>query len=500
MPNRELVLGIGSVALVVLFNGPVPMALFSILLILARQRLDSAQLQASVLRTAMDGYWLTDLQGRLREANAAYCHMSGYSRQELLARRIVDLEVQMSERQIEDRMAAIIKKGGQRFESCHRRKDGSTFDADVSVQYLAVDGGCYVCFIRDITERKRAEMALRESEELYRTLIETTGTGYVTLDLNGKVCDSNPEYVRFTGHARVNEILGRSVIEWTAPNDQGKNRDAVARCLRDGYIRNFEVDYLHGSGNIIPVEINASVVGQGDARRIITLCRDITERRKAEEALRNLSGRLIQAQDDEQRRIAHELHDTTAQALVALLMNLTRLRDLNGSISEESRRLLTESLQLTEQSCRELRTVSYLLYPPMLDEVGLASAIRWFADGFSERSQIRVSVDLPAEMPRLPRPAEMALFRVLQQALANVARHSGSPSAEVRLAWSAPEVALEVRDQGQGMSPETLKKVRAGLGGLGIAGMRERLRQFGGRLEISSGAGGTRVCAFLRNL
>ena len=225
---------------------------------------------------------------------------------------------------------------------------------------------------------------------------------------------------------------------------------------------------------------------------------NITDRKRAEEALHDLSGRLLRSQDEERRRIARELHDTTAQGLATLLMNLSLVNDSAPDMSDKTRQLLGDAVSLAEQCTRELRTLSYLLHPPMLDELGLAGAMRDYADGFARRSGLRVDLELPPELEGLPRETELALFRVMQEALVNVRRHSGSRTASIRLARKATELRLEVRDQGKGM--EAARKLTAGDlpgGGLGVGipGMSERMRQLGGRLEIESNEHGTCVIA-----
>jgi len=159
------------------------------------------------------------------------------------------------------------------------------------------DSPAFLILLTDITERKRAEAELKSREELYKALIETTGTGYVIIDTDGKVLDANPEYVRLTGHHTPEEIIGRSVVEWTARYEVEKNAEAVKKCARDGYIRNLEIDYVDLNGKIIPVEINATVVETKGTPRILTLCRDITERKQAEEKLK-FSNVLLSTQQE----------------------------------------------------------------------------------------------------------------------------------------------------------------------------------------------------------
>jgi signal transduction histidine kinase len=265
-------------------------------------------------------------------------------------------------------------------------------------------------------------------------------------------------------------------------------------------VKNFELTLAFHDGTARDIVGDAVPLfdAEGKVRGAVGAFLDITDRKQAEQALRDLSGRLLRSQDEERRRIARELHDTTAQGLAALLMNLSLVKASAPGMNDKTRQILADTVSLAEQSTRELRTVSYLLHPPMLDELGLAGAMRDYADGFARRSGLRVDLELPPDLEGLPRDTALALFRVMQEALANVRRHSGSRTASIRLARTATELQLEVRDQGQGMA--AARKLSAGDppgGGLGVGvpGMRERMRQLGGRLEIESNNRGTCVIA-----
>ncbi len=218
--------------------------------------------------------------------------------------------------------------------------------------------------------------------------------------------------------------------------------------------------------------------------------------------LRTLANRLMQAQDDERRRIATMLHETTAQDLAALKMLLARLNRTADRLSESEQNALTESISLAEQSMTGIRTVSYLLHPPFLDEAGLLSALRWYAGGFAERSRIQVDLDLPESLERLPLDTETVLFRIVQESLTNIHRHAGSETARIRLRRDAETLLLEIEDRGQGI-PDALLKHITGSGsgvGVGIAGMHERIEELGGRLEVTSsqhGKTGTTVRVWL---
>jgi signal transduction histidine kinase len=207
----------------------------------------------------------------------------------------------------------------------------------------------------------------------------------------------------------------------------------------------------------------------------------------------------MRAQDDERRRIARMLHETTAQDLAALKMLLAGLNRTLHHLSEHDRAVLTEAAELTDRTMAGARTLSYLLHPPLLDEAGLPSAVRWYAEGFAQRSGIDVQLDLPADLPRFPQDVETTLFRVVQEALINVHRHADSRTAAVRVRATADAVILEIEDHGHGMPPDVLASVIRGgrATGVGLSGMRERLQQLGGRLKIESSGRGTTIRAIV---
>jgi signal transduction histidine kinase len=208
--------------------------------------------------------------------------------------------------------------------------------------------------------------------------------------------------------------------------------------------------------------------------------------RESEKSLRTLTARLLQLQDEERRKFSRELHDSLGQYLSAVKMNLGMF-----SNSQPADRLLTEAMHLLDQSIAETRTISHLLHPPLLDEAGFSSAAKWYLDGFAQRSGIEVKWNFPEDVGRLPKPIELGLFRVLQESLTNIHRHSGSTKAEVTLKLFPDRVILEVRDHGTGIPQGLLKNFqeKGTNSGVGLAGMRERLRELGGQLDIRSGHG-----------
>jgi signal transduction histidine kinase len=268
--------------------------------------------------------------------------------------------------------------------------------------------------------------------------------------------------------------------------------------------------------DVIPGESYTALVSQDARLRSIAhlqqkaqaLETEIAERRQVEErlrrsqaeleslveqrtsALRQLSSRLLSLQDSERRRIARELHDSLGQYLVALKLNVDMLRQSPGRGE-----LWSQSQELMERCIAEVRTLSYLLHPPTMDAVGIASAARWYVEGFGLRSGLKLTLDAPADPVRLPDPIELALFRVLQEALTNVHRHSGASTAHILIRRSPAQVTLEVRDNGRGVKQEVLNRFReTGMGaGVGLMSMQERARELGGKFQLESSNSGTSV-------
>lgn len=221
-------------------------------------------------------------------------------------------------------------------------------------------------------------------------------------------------------------------------------------------------------------------------------------REHAEGQLRQLSLRLMTLQDEERRHIARELHDTAGQTLAAIKMSIAMVRQLEKP-GPEMQALVDDLEALTDAALQEIRTTSYLLHPPLLDEAGIASAARWFAEGFASRSGIEVRCEIDPDLERPTRDYEMVLFRVLQESLTNVHRHSEASAATIRLQREPDQLQLEVEDNGKGIAEERLHLLDASAGkiGVGITGMRERVHQLGDHLEIRSTRSGTTVCVIL---
>jgi len=381
------------------------------------------------------------------------------------------------------------------------------------------------------------EKALRESEERLRSVMNNMAEGLYTLDSEGLVTYLNRSAESMFGWSSA-ELSGRKMHDMTHHTHPDGTPFPAAECpglqvLQKGMeLREHEDVFIRKDGSFFPVLLSSSPLKtDGRISGVVVCFCDDTKRRKAEQDLRDsehslqvsvqtlearilerteelqkatqrlreLSGKLLRIQDEERRRIARELHDGVGQLLAAMSMNMFKVGLQKENLSADSRQFLDESINLVQQASQEVRTMSHLLHPPLLDEVGLDSALRWYVDGFSKRSSISVQLDLAAGFSEgLPRDLALALFRIVQECLTNVHRHSESSTAFVSIRRSSTEIRLEVRDAGRGIPAELQSRISSGESpGVGLRGMRERIRQFDGRFEMRSENGTTTVVAAL---
>jgi PAS domain S-box-containing protein len=341
------------------------------------------------------------------------------------------------------------------------------------------------------------EAALRQSEDRFRLLVENIADYAIfMLDAGGLISSWNAGAERIKGY-RASEIIGKHFSIFYSAEDlkAGKPELGLKRASAEG---RFETEGWRlrkdGSRFWAYVTITALRDESGNLRGFAKVTRDLTERKRMEDSLRELSGRLISLQDQERRRLARELHDSTAQTLSALSLNLAlvgRCADL--ARHPQASKALSESLALADQASHEIRTLSYLLHPPWLDEMGLAAALRWYIGGFAQRTTIRVDFQVVHEPGRLRRDVETSLFRIVQECLTNVYRHSGSPKAGVRLDETSAGISLAVWDQGKGIPEPMLQRDHPSpaMFGVGLRGMAERVRQLGGQLTVRQAQPGT---------
>ena len=377
--------------------------------------------------------------------------------------------------------------------------------------------------IADLQQRTRAlehALKLQQSEERFRLLVEAVQDYAIfMLDIEGHVVSWNNGAQRIKGYQGA-EIIGKHFSCFYPPADlqSGKPQWELEVATKEGRFEDegwrIRKDGSRFWASVIITAIRddaGKLIGFGKVTRDFTermrahdaLRQEITERREAqrrlydsEKSLRQLSKHLLRTQDEERRRIGRELHDSLGQSLAAMKINLDTLASIVGSDGAAGQKV-AECVQLAETGIKEVRTISYLLYPPMLEEMGLKAAIPWYLDGFSARSGIVTTFEVGDDFDRLHPDSELALFRVLQESLTNIHRHSGSPSAHIRLGTREKMVFLEIKDQGKGLPPGLLGQDGTSAPGVGLRGMNERLQQLGGRLELASTGEGTTLTAVI---
>jgi two-component system, NarL family, sensor kinase len=342
---------------------------------------------------------------------------------------------------------------------------------------------------------------LQGAEHPYRLLVETIDEGAATLSDDGTVLYSNASFAAIFG-VPLEKFIGASLQNSVSGVDL-QALETLISSGRNGSSRG-EIRLIDSDGRSRTVRLTLSPNRQMGAETICAVATELTEIMETNEALRvteaslrQLSGRLLQLQDEERRRIARDLHDITGQEIAILSMSMDRLARLVDSASPEVKETLADSRDVVRKMAEEIRTLSYLLHPPLLDESGLGSAVRWYAEGFQKRSAIQVKVTTAPGLGRLPADVETALFRVVQESMTNVHRYSGSPDAEIWISNDEDSVKLEVIDHGRGIRAGVVRPPVEGVAslGVGIPGMRERLRQLGGQLDVDFGTKGTRVIA-----
>ncbi len=386
----------------------------------------------------------------------------------------------------------------------------------------------------DITERKSIEEALHRSEFRFRRLVDSNIIPIICANMQG-ITEANDAFLKMIGCTRDDLVSG--AIDWiqiTPVEHLAKDMAAVEQLRTVGYCAPYEKEYVLKDGSRIQFLIGATVLSSSPlewlcflidlrdlkkaeaeirkahdeleqkvkerteqlATSISRLQSEMNVRRTTEQQLRELSARLLRLQDEERRRLARDLHDSTGQTLTALKLTLASLEYL---ITEPNASKLFHDLNaLADQALQEIRTMSHLLHPPLLDEVGFSSAASWYIDGFAKRSGIRAKLEVSA-VPKFSTEAELVFFRVLQESLTNVLRHSGSGTVDIYFGSDNDNGVLRITDYGKGMPQEKLKTFReTGAGvGVGLGGMKQRVRELGGHLTVDSDASGTCVTATL---
>jgi PAS domain S-box-containing protein len=388
-----------------------------------------------------------------------------------------------------------------------------------------------------LTERERVEERERvaarerrlvaeagEATAKFRALFEQSAIFSGVLTVDGIVVDANRMCLEACGYT-ADHVLG--LLFWNTPWWRGSEEAAekiraATMGAAQGVAYREELPYwcADGSERVVDFAIHPVRDEQGAIIFLHPTGMDITERKRTEEelrttraeleervrerteelhkatqSLRNLSARLLQTRDEEARRLARELHDSVGQMLSAIGMNIATVKAQIHKLDERGAKAVTENAALVEEISAEIRTISYLLHPPLLDELGLRSALGWYVEGFSERSKIKVELEIAADFGRLSTDLETAIFRIVQECLTNIHRHSGSKTALIRILQESDQVTIVAEDAGKGIPAEKLRLNSEGQSGVGFRGMAERIRYLGGNLKLHSDGKGSMVTA-----
>lgn len=439
---------------------------------------------------------ITTVEGAIfLDVNAAFERNSGFTREEVLGRSSLEFGMWKNPDDRAQLVADIAKHGSLRGrEVSFRTKSGKTRVTRYSAELIKIgDKQCLLAVSEDITLRKQVEEALRISEEKSSKAFRSSPSTISICTLKeGTFLEVNESFEKQIGYARE-ELLGRAALDvglWVRPSER---EVLIAEIEKQGHVRDQEVQLRMKSGQVAIFQISVELLELRGEKCLLTVGQDITERKKAEEDLQRVSGQLLRLQDEERRRIAQDLHDSTGQNLVALATMIGQLSRSGALDGRKSRKLLSESKVLAERCIRDVRTLSYTLYPAVLEGIGLVGAIRDYVKGFVKRSGIHVDLELSPSLGRMAPDIELALFRVVQEGLTNIQRHSGSQKAKLRMDRDA-NLTLEISDFGRSIGANQSEDTGPHFKfGVGISSMQERVKMIGGRLSIDSNGKGTRL-------
>ena len=442
---------------------------------------------------------ITTLQeGRFIDVNEAFERNNGFNREETIGHTSVEIGLWNS---AEDRAAVMehLRKFGRvdELEIRTRHKSGEFRLKRYSAEPIKIGGQqCLLAVCEDITERNRMDVALRQERDRAQQYLDIADVILLGLDLEARITLINRKGCATLGW-KEDELSG---LDWIATCTPARMRYILREKFHEvisGGLSSMENPVLTKSGEERTIRWRNSTLRDDQGRIIGTLSsgEDITAQKCAEEELTRLSGRLLRLQDEERRKIARDLHDSTGQNLIALTTTLGQLEKEIPSARKKLHTLCSQCQGLADQCVRDIRTLSYLLHPPLLDETGLADAIRQFAGGFTKRSGIQVQLTVTQAFGRLPEDIELTLFKVVQESLTNVQRHSGSSLVVIRLSRCSREIRIEVADSSPGATERTLGTDRKSPFevGVGIPSMQERVKLIGGRFELDHAVHGTTV-------
>lgn len=347
----------------------------------------------------------------------------------------------------------------------------------------------------------RSEVRHPADARLLYSLVESLEIGVANISADGNILYANQRFIEMLRAKPMESVIGAPLSRFIAPASWPALNRALSLALKSRVQGQMEIEPPSGHPRTIQLSLMPICTASQTSMMITaTEVTELVEKNKAlratEDSLHTLSARILQLQDQERRRIARDLHDITGQELAAVIMSLNQVANRVSDTDGNAQQILSETISLVRKIEDEIRTLSYVLHPPLLDEFGLRSALNWYAEGFTKRSGIEVNVDAPRYLPRLSTEAETALFRVVQESLTNVLRHSNSSKAVIRLRVRDGKMRLSVEDEGRGIGREAIARISEGMAaGVGTQGMRERLQQLGGSLTLRARVKGAQVIA-----
>ena len=446
---------------------------------------ESERRYAELVDQALEGITVRKPSGEFLFVNDMFCRIVGYTRAELLRMNIRDV-VHPEDAETIEQVERLRSGDNLRLEKRMRRKDGHVVYVAVSARRLQ-DGNLQTT-IQDISDHKRAEQAREASERRYTDLVEQAADSIWIRDANGEMLYVNEAASRMLGYTRE-ELLRTRSPELLHPSDS-RTASQVDR-LKPLETLRIERVMRHKDGHPVPVEASVRRLANGD---IQVISHDITERKRAEqrleqhaEEIRLMSQRLLEAQETERRNLAREMHDEVGQALTAARINLQELEQQTSSSPFATR--VAQASGVIANLLQQVRQLSLSLHPSVLDDLGLAAALRWCVRERVGRSGLKVTLQVPEDLPRFAEVTEITLFRVFQEALSNVMKHAEARDMTVTIALEGGRLTLMIRDDGKGFSPEAARKHALSGASLGLIGMQERVRLAGGEIMIESAPG-----------
>jgi PAS domain S-box-containing protein len=495
---------------------------------------------AAIVASSDDAIVSKSLDGIIKSWNKSAERVFGYTAKEAIGQHIT-LIIPPDRWDEETEIISRLRRGERidHFETVRRRKDGTLVDLSLTISPVCDSSGHVIGaskVARDITQQKRAEERERQitqeaiaANAKFRAVFEQTTVFAGIMSKGGVLMEANRLSLECCGY-ETKDVLGQPFWDtpwWRQfPESRNKIQAATPRVAAgERYRETLHYSWADGVDRLVDFALYPIVDHKGNVLFLHPTGVDITDIKRAEEnyrrlvetldaevqartqeleernaevlrqsdMLRTLSWRLLSAQDEERRYIARELHDSAGQTLTVLGINLAHLVQKAGRSAPEVAADAEMIQQTIQQLSREIRTTSYLLHPPLLDESGLASALQWYVQGLCERSDVEIHLSIAHDFGRLRRDMELVIFRLVQEGLTNIHRHSHSKTASIEIVRQPEQVRVEVCDQGKGMSPSRLREIQSGISGVGIRGIRERLRQFSGVLNIESDSSGTRI-------